>query len=88
MSHLGLNILSAIYDMSAIWDVRYWEISLYFIQYSSVSIVDFEQVNVAWDIRTSLILLLSFFFIFGVLPVKFRKIRNMVRIFVACILSN
>ena len=56
-------ILSAIHDMSAIWDVRYWEVSLYFIQYSSVSIVDFEQVNVAWDIRTSLILLLSFFLI-------------------------
>ena len=54
-------ILSAIHDMSAIWDVRYWEVSLYFIQYSSVSIVDFEQVNVARDIRTSLILLLSFF---------------------------
>ena len=70
LSNLGRNILSAIHDMSAIWDVRYWEVSLYFIQYSSVFIVDFEQVNVAWDIMTSLILLLSFF-IFGVLPVKF-----------------
>ena len=25
MSHLGLNILSAIQGMSAIWDVRYWK---------------------------------------------------------------
>ena len=30
MSHLGLNTLSAIQVMSAIWDVRYWEVSLYF----------------------------------------------------------
>ena len=28
-SHLGLNILSAIHGMSAIWDVRYCEVSLY-----------------------------------------------------------
>ena len=28
-SHLGLNVLSAIHGMSAIWDVRYWEVSLY-----------------------------------------------------------
>ena len=26
---LGLNILSAIQHISAIWDVRYWEISQY-----------------------------------------------------------
>ena len=30
MSHLELNILSAIHDMSAIWDVRHREVSLYF----------------------------------------------------------
>ena len=30
MSHLELNILSAIQGMSAVWDVRYWEVSLYF----------------------------------------------------------
>ena len=29
LSHLGLNILFAIQDMSAIWDVRYWKVSLY-----------------------------------------------------------
>ena len=29
LSHLGLNVLSAIHGMSAIWDVRYWEVSLY-----------------------------------------------------------
>ena len=29
MSHLGLNILSAIQGMPAIWHVRYWEVSLY-----------------------------------------------------------
>ena len=29
LSHLGLNILSAIQGMSAIWDIRYWEASLY-----------------------------------------------------------
>ena len=29
LSHLGLNILSAFHGMSAIWDVPYWEISLY-----------------------------------------------------------
>ena len=28
MSHLELNILSAIQGMPAIWDVRYWEVSL------------------------------------------------------------
>ena len=26
---MGLNVLSAIHGMSAIWDVRYWEVSLY-----------------------------------------------------------
>ena len=26
--HLGLNILSAIQGMSAIWNVRYWEVWL------------------------------------------------------------
>ena len=31
MSHLGLIVLSAIQGMSAIWDVRYWEVSLYYI---------------------------------------------------------
>ena len=30
MSYLGLNILSAIQGMSPVWDVRYWEVSLYF----------------------------------------------------------
>ena len=29
LSHLGLNILSAIHGMSAIWDFHYWEVSLY-----------------------------------------------------------
>ena len=29
LSHLRLNILSAIQDISAICDVRYWEVSLY-----------------------------------------------------------
>ena len=29
LSQLELNILSAIEGMSAIWDVRYWEVSLY-----------------------------------------------------------
>ena len=29
LSHLRINILSAIHDMSAIWDVCYWEVSLY-----------------------------------------------------------
>ena len=29
MSHLGLNILSAIQGMPAIWHIRYWEVSLY-----------------------------------------------------------
>ena len=29
MSHLGLPVLSTIHGMSAIWDVRYWEVSLY-----------------------------------------------------------
>ena len=29
LSHLGLNALSAIQGMSAIWNVRYWEVSLY-----------------------------------------------------------
>ena len=28
LSHLGLNILSAIEGMSTIWDVRYWDVSL------------------------------------------------------------
>ena len=28
--HLGLNILSAFHGMFAIWDVRYWEVSLYY----------------------------------------------------------
>ena len=28
LSHLGLNGLSAIHGMSAIWDVHYWEVSL------------------------------------------------------------
>ena len=26
---MGLNVLSAIHGMSAIWDVRYWKVSLY-----------------------------------------------------------
>ena len=26
---MGLNVLSAIQGMSTIWDVRYWEFSLY-----------------------------------------------------------
>ena len=31
MSHLRQNILSAIQGMSAIWDVRYWQVSLYYL---------------------------------------------------------
>ena len=31
LSRLGLNILSAIQGMPAIWDVRYWEVSLYIV---------------------------------------------------------
>ena len=31
LSHLGQNILSAIQGMSAIWDIRYWEVSLYYL---------------------------------------------------------
>ena len=31
MSHLGLNILSTIHGMSAIRDIRYYEVSLYFM---------------------------------------------------------
>ena len=27
---MGLNVLSAIHGMSAIWDVSYWEALLYF----------------------------------------------------------
>ena len=30
---LGVNILSAIQGMSAIWDVRYWKVSLYYDYY-------------------------------------------------------
>ena len=30
--YLGINVLSAIHGMSAIWDVCYWEVSLYFLQ--------------------------------------------------------
>ena len=33
LSHLGLNVLPAIHGMSAIWDVRYWEVSLYGIKF-------------------------------------------------------
>ena len=29
LSHLRLSVLSAIHGMSAIWNVRYWEVSLY-----------------------------------------------------------
>ena len=29
LSHLWLNVLSTIHGMSAVWDVRYWEASLY-----------------------------------------------------------
>ena len=27
LSYLGLKVLSAVHGMSAIWDVRYWEVS-------------------------------------------------------------
>ena len=30
LSHLGQTVLSAFQGMSAIWDVRYWEVSLYY----------------------------------------------------------
>ena len=29
LSHLGLNVFSAIHGMPAIWNVHYWEVSLY-----------------------------------------------------------
>ena len=29
LSHLGLSVLSAIHGVSSIWNVRYWEVSLY-----------------------------------------------------------
>ena len=31
LSYLGLKVLFAIHGMSTIWDVRYWEVSLYII---------------------------------------------------------
>ena len=31
LSHLGLNVLSPIHGMSAIWNVRYWEVLLYYV---------------------------------------------------------
>ena len=30
--YLGINVLSAIHGMSAVWDACYWEVSLYFLQ--------------------------------------------------------
>ena len=30
LSYLGLNVSSAIHGMSAIWDVRYWDVSLHY----------------------------------------------------------
>ena len=31
LSHLELNVLPAIQGMSAIWDVRYWEVALFIL---------------------------------------------------------
>ena len=45
---MGLNVLRAIHDMSAIWNVRYLEVSLYFTPCFSISIVNFEHAIAGW----------------------------------------
>ena len=46
MSHWGLNILSAIQGVPAIWDVRYWEVSLYLSMYDLLVDTKYYRVKV------------------------------------------